>query len=149
MSVSVFFSFESLQKAMPLGSRNSPHKVWDDYWGRGWRARGKQRKVLNQAVVKALRVHRESCRAPKGIHRLPRKVSEADLRLVQHVLEMPIYAASDVGTSMEALNRSQEHRPLTSRHKEVSCGGIWTGLKGRPCPLCSCATQRPPWGQQV
>lgn len=137
------------RKQCPWEGRNSPHKVWDDYWGRRWRVRGKQRKALSQADVKALRIYRETCRAPKGIHRLLRKVSKADLRFVQHVLEMLIYAASDVGTSVEALNRSQEHRPLMSRHKEVSCGGIWTDLKGRPCPLCSCATQGPPWGQQV
>lgn len=41
-------------KQCPWESRNSLYKVWDDYWGRGWRVRGKQRKVLNQAVVKGL-----------------------------------------------------------------------------------------------
>ena len=48
--------------------------------------RGKQGKLLNQAVVKALRIHRGTFRAPEGIYRPLRKVSKSDLRSVQHIL---------------------------------------------------------------
>lgn len=79
---------------------------------------GETKGDLSQAVRRTRGPAEEQFGTKRGFLILT-KVPESDLRCNQCIFTMLIYLAFDVFMSMEALNGSPEHWPLTCSHKGV------------------------------